>query len=64
MYIQWLSFENRQGPVHEAKMLTSDEYNTVQKCSHAIDYQRHQYHASALSNEVHNFVLAQGAQKL
>ena len=34
------------------------------KCSHNNDNQKNQYHTSALSNEVCNFVLAQEAQKL
>ena len=45
-------------------MPTSDGYSEVQKCCHTIDHFRHQYHTSALSNEVYNFALAQGAQKL
>ena len=32
--------------------------------NHALDLLRHQYHTSELSNNVYNFVLAQGAQKL
>ena len=45
-------------------MPTSDGYYEIWKCSHTIEHLRHQYHTSALSNEVHNVVLAQGAQKL
>ena len=30
----------------------------------ALEHLRHQYHTSALTNEVHNFVLVQGGQKL
>ena len=36
----------------------------MKKYSHAIKHQIHQYHTSALSNEVYNFVLSQVAQKL
>ena len=39
--VQWLPFKNRQNPVYEAKVATSDGYYTLQKCSHAIDHQRH-----------------------
>ena len=49
---------------YEAKVPTLDEYSTIKKCSHTIEHRRHYYHTSALSNEVCNFVLAQGAQKL
>ena len=55
---------NVRSTVYEAKVPTSDEYSTIQKCSHTIEHQRLQYHTSALSNEVCNCVLAQGAQKL
>ena len=50
--------------LYEAKVPTSDWCSAVWKCSHAIEQQRHWYHTSALSNEVCNFVFAQGARKL
>ena len=49
---------------YEAKVPTSDGYSEMWKYSHAIEHLRHQYHASTLSNEVCNFILAQEAQKL
>ena len=62
--LQWLQYENQKSPGYEAKVPTSDRCNTIWKCSYAIEYLSHQYHTSALSNELYNFILAQGAQKL
>ena len=49
---------------YEVKVPNSDGCYTIKECTHTIEHQRHWYHTSALSNEVCNFVLAKGAQKL
>ena len=46
---------------YEAKVSNSDRCKIT---CHAIKHQRHQYHTSAISNEICNLVLSQGAQKL
>ena len=52
------------GLFYEVKMPTLDSFSMMYKCIQPIEHLRHHYSTSALSNEVYNFVLSQGAQKL
>ena len=49
---------------YEAKVPNSDRCKSKCQSYRAIKHQRHQYHTSAISNEICNLVLSQGAQKL
>ena len=63
-WIQWLQLENLRVLFYEAKLTFSDRYIAIQKCHQAIELLRNLYKTLALSKDVHNFIFAQGAQKL